>query len=385
MSLGRTLVLSVDRDDDIGWKAKIESPAIGRAACLNAANTLALADPEDSDVNAIFSAVKIYDELTAKGEETAIALVAGNHLHMIEGDRRIAASLEQVIHETQATNCILVTDGAEDEYVIPIIQSKIPVSSIRRVIVNQMPNLEGTYYILKKFLDDPKVSRMVFIPIGLAMMLYATAYLLDYPGIATIIVVGVIGFYLLYKGFGFDEIVHGIIDALRISLSRGRFSFVTYTTTILLIIIGFTNGFLTVLKYYSPDFGLIHYLMLFIFGGIGWLIAAGLVMSIGIIIDVYMNERENLGKVIVFPFFITAIGFILYCASLSLLPVKEILNFPITPDGVTVQVLYFAIFGIISAIIGMIIQFFVNKRIAEFASRKLSKSCKIPFPVIHDR
>jgi putative membrane protein len=371
MSLGRTLVLSVDRDDDIGWKAKIESPAIGRAACLNAANTLALADPEDSDVNAIFSAVKIYDELTAKGEETAIALVAGNHLHMIEGDRRIATSLEQVINETQATNCILVTDGAEDEYVIPIIQSKIPVSSIRRVIVNQMPNLEGTYYILKKFLDDPKVSRMVFIPIGLAMMLYATAYLLDYPGIATIIVVGVIGFYLLYKGFGFDEIVHGIIDALRISLSRGRFSFVTYTTTILLIIIGFTNGFLTVLKYYSADFGIIHYLMLFIFGGIGWLIAAGLVMSIGIIIDVYMNERENLGKVIVFPFFITAIGFILYCASLSILPVKDILNFPITPDGVAIQVLYFAVFGIISAIIGMIIQFFVNKKIAELRKQEI--------------
>lgn len=371
MSLGRTLVLSVDRDDDIGWKAKIESPAIGRAACLKAANTLALADPEDSDVNAIFSAVKIYDELTANGEETAIALIAGNHLHMIEGDRRIATSLEQVISETQATNCILVTDGAEDEYVIPIIQSKIPVSSIRRVIVNQMPNLEGTYYILKKFLDDPKVSRMVFIPLGLAMMLYATAYLLDYPGIATIIVVGVIGCYMLYKGFGFDEIVHGIIDALRISLSRGRFSFFTYTTTILLIIIGFTQGFLTVLKYYSPDFGIIHYLMLFIFGGIGWLIAAGLVMSIGIIIDVYMNEKENLGKVIVFPFFITAIGFILYCASLSLLPVKDIPNFPVTADGVAVQVIYFAVFGIISAIIGMIIQFFVNKKITELRKQEI--------------
>ena len=91
MTQGRTLVLSVDRDDDIGWKAKVESPCIGRAACLKAANTLALADPEDSDVNAIFSAVKIYDELTAKGEETAIAVIAGNHLHMIEGDRRIAS------------------------------------------------------------------------------------------------------------------------------------------------------------------------------------------------------------------------------------------------------------------------------------------------------
>jgi len=81
---GRTLVLSVDRDDDIGWKSKVESPVIGRAACLKAANALALADPEDSDLNAIFSAVKIYDELIAKGEEAAIAVVAGNHLHMIE-------------------------------------------------------------------------------------------------------------------------------------------------------------------------------------------------------------------------------------------------------------------------------------------------------------
>jgi putative membrane protein len=111
--------------------------------------------------------------------------------------------------------------------------------------------------------------------------------------------------------------------------------------------------------------------MLFVFGGIWWLIAAGLVMSVGIIIDVYMNERENLGKVIVFPFFITAIGFILYCASIYILPVKNILNFPLTPEGVSVQVLYFSIFGIISAIAGMIIQFFVTKKIAELRQQEI--------------
>ena len=364
MTQGRTLVLSVDRDDDIGWKAKIDSPAVGREACLKAANTLALADPEDSDVNAIFSAVKIYDELTAKGEDTEIAVIAGNHLHMIEGDRRIATSLEQVVRETGAINCILVTDGAEDEYVIPIIQSLIPVSSIRRVIVNQMPNLEGTYYILKKLLDDPKISRMIFIPLGLAMLLYAIAYLLNAPGIATIIVIGVIGSYMLYKGFGLDEIFHGIIDTLRVSLQRGRFSFVTYTITILLVLMGIINGFLTILQYYSADFGVVYFLMLFIYGAIGWLIAGGLVMSIGIIIDVYTNEREGLGKVIVFPFFITAIGLILYCASLFTLPVKDIPHFIFTPEEAATQVVYLAIAGIISAISGVIIQFFINRKLA---------------------
>jgi len=373
MTLGRTLVLSVDRDDDIGWKAKVESPAIGRAACLKAANTLALEDPEDSDVNAIFSAVKIYDELTEKGEETAIAVIAGNHLHMIEGDRRIASSLEQVIKETQATNCILVTDGAEDEYVIPIIQSKIPVSSIRRVIVNQMPNLEGTYYILKKFLDDPKISRMIFIPLGLAMLLYAIAYLLDAPGIATIIVIGVIGSYMLYKGFGFDEIVHSIVDALRISLSRGRFSFITYTTTILLIIIGFTVGFINVLKFYSTDgsLGLLLYLMTFIYGSIEWFILAGLVTSVGVIIDVYANEREGLGKVIVFPFFVIAIGFILYGASVYIISVSGVPDFPLTPDEASKYILYSTIIGIVSAIIGVISQFFVNRKMAELRKQEI--------------
>ena len=371
MIQGRTLVLSVDRDDDIGWKAKIESPAIGREACLLAANTLALADPEDSDVNAIFSAVKIYDELTAKGEDTVIAVIAGNHLHMIEGDRRIASSLEQVVTRTKATNCILVTDGAEDEYVIPIIQSQIPVSSIRRVIVNQMPNLEGTYYILKKLLDDPKISRMIYIPLGLAMLLYAIAYLFGSTGTATIIVVGVIGFYMLYKGFGFDEIFHGIIDALRLSLQRGRFSFVAYTITILLIIMGLINGFLTVLKFYSADFGVLYFLMCFIFGAIGWLIAGGLVMSVGIIIDVYANEREVLGKVIVFPFFITAIGFILYSASLFNLPVKDIPLFPVTPEGAATEVFYYAITGIIIAIAGVILQYFINKKIVELRKQEI--------------
>jgi putative membrane protein len=371
MTEGRTLVLSVDRDDDIGWKAKVESPCIGRAACLKAANTLALADPEDSDVNAIFSAVKIYDELTAKGEETAIAVIAGNHLHMIEGDRRIARSLEEVVNETKATNCILVTDGAEDEYVIPIIQSKIPVSSIRRVIVNQMPNLEGTYYILKKLLDDPKISRMIFIPIGLAMLLYAVAYLIGWPGAATIIVVGVIGSYLLYKGFGFDELFHGIIDALRLSLSRGRFSFITYTITILLILIGFTAGFMNILKYYTyttdNSLGIITYLMTFVFGSIEWLVLAGLVLSVGIIIDVYSNEKENLGKVIVFPFFVAAIGLILYGASVFLLISMSggLPDFPVTPETAATNILLSTIAGIIAAIVGVIIQFFINRKIAE--------------------
>jgi len=359
--------LSVDRDDDIGWKAKIESPVVGRQECLKAADGLALADPEDSDVNAIFSAIKIYDELIAKGEEAVVAVIAGNHLHMIEGDRKIAATLDDVIKETQPTSCILVSDGAEDEFVIPIIQSRIPVSSIRRVIVNQMPNLEGTYYILKKLLDDPKISRVVFVPLGLAMLLYASAYILGYPGTATIIVVGVIGLYLLYKGFGLDEVIHGVINALRASMSRGKFSFVTYSTTIILVVIGFTIGFFTVLNYYAADntLGVLLYIMSFIYGAILWLIIAGLVTALGIITDVYINEREHLVKVIVFPFFVTAIGLILYGASVYILAVSSVTGFPITATAGGMYIMYSTCAGLACAIVGVCVQYVLTKRQAE--------------------
>jgi putative membrane protein len=366
MSSGRTLVLSVDRDDDIGYKADIESPVVGRAACVKAATTLALADPEDSDLNAIFMAVKIYDDLIERGEEAAVAVVAGNHMHMIEGDRRIAKSLEQVIAETQVTSCILVSDGAEDEFVIPIIQSRIPVSSIRRVIVSQMPNLEGTYYILKKLLDDPKIARVVLVPIGLAMLFYAGAYLLGFPGIATIIVVGVIGSYLLYKGFGLDEPIRNMIEAFRLSLSRGRLSFVTYICSILLAITGIVMGMVSILTYYSDgSFGVLLYLMAFIYGSIGWLMAAGIVASAGIIVDIFVNERESLGKVVVFPFFISAIGIIAYGASTYILAMNHLPNFPVSADMSVRYISYATIVGLISAFLGVGVQHFVNKWVAE--------------------
>ncbi|MDD1663529.1 MAG: DUF373 family protein, partial [Methanomicrobiales archaeon] len=167
MQVKKTLVLCVDRDDDIGYKAKVPSPVIGREAVLAAATALALADPEDSDVNAIFEGIRIYDDIVRRGEEAGIAVLAGDHLDMIQGDRKIGSDLEEVIRLTGAGSCILVSDGAEDEYVLPIIQSRIPVASVRRVIVSQMPNLESSYYTIKKLIDDPKISRVFLVPIGL--------------------------------------------------------------------------------------------------------------------------------------------------------------------------------------------------------------------------
>jgi putative membrane protein len=75
--------------------------------------------------------------------------------------------------------------------------------------------------------------------------------------------------------------------------------------------------------------------------------------------------------VIVYPFYITAIGLILYCASLFYLPVKEMSHFPYTPEEVATQVVYLAIAGIISAISGVIIQFLIKRKLAELSKQEI--------------
>lgn len=360
MQTGRTLVLCVDRDDDIGYKGRVESPVLGRAACLNAAYSLALADPEDSDVNAIFQAIKIYDELAADGESVEIALIAGDHMHMLEGDRKIGASIDSLVRETGVDNCIVVTDGAEDEFVIPIVQSRVPVSSIRRVIVSQMPNLEGTYYLIKKILNDPKVARLVLVPIGLLMLFWPIAYLAGRSELAPVIVVGAIGVYLLYRGLGIDDLFRGFATALQTSLTRGRFSFVTYIAGILLVIIGVILGLMNILIYYT-EVGILLYVLIFVYGAVLWLALAGIVASTGIVIDNFFHDRQRLAKVIIFPFFIGAIGLITYGASIYAIAVSNVPDFPFSTANAITYMLYGTIGGLLCAFAGIGIQYLVNR------------------------
>ena len=48
-SANKLLVICVDRDNDVGEKAGIVTPVFGRDACIEAAQRLALEDPEDAD------------------------------------------------------------------------------------------------------------------------------------------------------------------------------------------------------------------------------------------------------------------------------------------------------------------------------------------------
>ncbi|KUH33284.1 hypothetical protein APY94_06420 [Thermococcus celericrescens] len=215
----KALILAIDRDDDFGGKAGVEGPVIGRDACIDAALKLSLADPEDSDANVVYAAVKLYDGLRESDEfeDVQVALITGHPKVGVKSDLELARQLELVLERFPADGVITVTDGAEDEQIFPIITSKVPIISSHRVVVKQSEGIETTYYIiyryLKEILSDPEVAKVVLGIPGMILLLYGIARLIGvwYPESVKIISATITGTILLFiggyfftKGFRFN-------------------------------------------------------------------------------------------------------------------------------------------------------------------------------------
>jgi putative membrane protein len=169
------LVLCVDRDDDLGTKAALQSPVVGRETAVAAATKLALADPEDADANAIFAAVKKYDELQASKTDCEVAIVCGDSDRGFKADRRIGKQVAGVLAGSDFAGVVLISDGGEDEQVIPIIQSLKPIVSVQRVAVKHSQTVEETWQVLgrytKMLVFDPHYSKYALGVPGLILVL----------------------------------------------------------------------------------------------------------------------------------------------------------------------------------------------------------------------
>ncbi len=173
-----TLVLAVDRDDDFGAKGHVKSPVIGIDNCLKAANALGVADPEDSDLNALYAAISTCRELIEDGIDAEVALICGYEKVGYKSDLALVSQLEVVLDEIAPDNVVLIGDGAEDETVYPIIASRAHVDSVRKVYVKQAPNIEGSFYILKSMISEPNKRKRFIAPLGFALVLISMFFII---------------------------------------------------------------------------------------------------------------------------------------------------------------------------------------------------------------
>ena len=206
----KMLILCIDRDDDIGQKAHVETPILSRDANLSAATELALADPEEADANAMFAAVNLYDKLSASGSSSyQVATIAGSASGGIDADQRIVRELEGVLESYKATGVILVTDGYSDESIVPIIQSRVPITSIRQVVVKHSERIEETWAVLLRYLkmlvNDPRYSRISLGVPGIMLVVLGVLLVFNQLENAGMALIFVLGLVLLIKGFGWEE------------------------------------------------------------------------------------------------------------------------------------------------------------------------------------
>jgi len=205
----RLLVLYVDRDGDISYVTGAETPIIGREANFKIATDFILKMPDDADANALFAAIKLYDDLIKEGFECEIATVAGVKEGGVKADMKIASELDKILEKYHADGIIFVSDGASDERVIPILQARVPIVSINRILVKQMRGIEDTYSLFIKYwktiAENPRYSLYLLGLPGVFLVALAILVSIGYAHYAGIALLLIIGSTLLIKGFNLDK------------------------------------------------------------------------------------------------------------------------------------------------------------------------------------
>jgi putative membrane protein len=214
------LVLCIDRDDDIGSKGGVKTPIVGRDSCIHAGIRLAIEDPEEADSNAIFAAVKLYEELLSKGYSPEVALLSGTFKRGVEADEKIAYQLHDVLQKYKADGAVVVSDGIDDESVLPIIQNIVPVISVQRVVIKHSRSVEYSYAVLGRYLRsliyDSRYSKFFLgVPGALLIVGGITAGLERYFQLqigqyALAAVAIVLGLAFILRGFDLDKTIRNL-------------------------------------------------------------------------------------------------------------------------------------------------------------------------------
>jgi putative membrane protein len=229
----KILIIVVDIDDDLG-RAGISTPIIGREKVLEAATRFALYDPEDSDANALFAAIRLLDEMRLKGYEAEVAVVAGSQRGGVDAVLEARRQVEQLVNTYHPDGLVLVTDGSEDEALVPAISSLAPIIAVKRVVVKQHRGVEETYMLFAKYiqkaLTEPRFARLFLGVPGVVLVVFSALALLGMLRQAILVGLLIAGLAMMVRGFDLE-------DRLMQALTETPVTIVAYSTAAITAII----------------------------------------------------------------------------------------------------------------------------------------------------
>ncbi|MFO7927965.1 DUF373 family protein [Natronomonas sp.] len=336
-----TLVVYVDR----GGGAGHDGPMVGWEAVQALVTDIGLEDPEDSRVNCLLETLHVARDLGDDGEETVVAVIPGDG-DGINNDRAVARGIDHLVSEHDLDAAVVVIDSASDERLIPVIESRVRVDAVDRVVVRQSHDIQSTYYLLKQFLGDEELRGTVLVPIGAALLAFPILLLLaDNVAVALSAIVGVIGVFLLYKGLGIDSLVSRLPAVIRDGFYSGQVSLVTYVVGAGLALIGVFAGGISAAGMDETAELLVG--LRFLFDSVPWFAVAALAAATGRLIDELLAEDGVSSALMNLPFGVVAVGlvvrgftgyFLERAALLDPVSVPAFVAGPVSVDGFVVSI-----------------------------------------------
>jgi putative membrane protein len=282
-------------------------PVDGWEAVRSLVTEVGLADPEDSTVNCLLEALRVTRDLQADGESAVVAVVSGTGDSAVAADRSVAGQIDDLLERYDPSSAIVVTDSAEDERLVPIVESRLPVDSVDRVVVRQARDIESTYYLLKQFLADEELRSTVLVPLGIGLLLLPVLLVRFSLPVALAGLASLLGAAVLYKGLAIDTYLARLPDRIREALYSGQVSVVTYAVAGGLALVGAFLGALAV----SPDAeGVVVPVMQFFYSSIPWLALAALTASAGRLLDELIESDRIPRPYLNLPFGVVALGLV---------------------------------------------------------------------------
>jgi putative membrane protein len=253
-----------------------------------------------------------------------VAVVTGTAKADVSANRKVGDEVDTVLASLSTgedVRALVVTDGAQDESVLPVVRSRVPIDGVRRVVVRQAQSLESMYYTFKQVLSDPETRGTILVPLGILLLIYPIAILGDLIGLRGSTfgaVSALLGLYLLFRGLGLERAIDRGVERLRQLLYGGRVQLVTYVVAAALLVVGGFTGLETVeaLRANTPD-GTVsgpNAVAGFAFGAVRWLAAAGVIASLGRVTDEYLGGGFR-WRYVNAPFYVLAISLVLYALS----------------------------------------------------------------------
>ncbi len=209
----KILVVVIDYDDDLG-RAGVDTPVIGVKKVSETAFNYALQRPEDPDVNALFAAIKMYREMIEQGYRVEVAAISGDQRGGLRAVERLRSQLIDVVNATGSKSVIVVSDGGEDEKVIPVIESIVPIFYVKTVVIEQARAVEQTYILIwryiRKVLSEPRLSRLAIGYPGFLLILIGLMSLFGLLQQALVISMIFLGIIMVVRGFNLEDAFIGM-------------------------------------------------------------------------------------------------------------------------------------------------------------------------------